>query len=152
MKLLQEFKEFAMKGNVLDMAIGIIIGGGFGKVVSSLVGDIIMPPIGLLIGGVNFADLSVTLNPSAVKDGAEAVTLNYGNFIQVCFDFLIVAFSIFLFIRLINRLSRLAKEKLSKNTEAAANTDAAASAPAAGPSQEALLLREIRDLLKTQSK
>ena len=121
-KLLNEFKQFAMRGNVLDMAVGIIIGGAFGKIVSSLVSDIIMPPLGLLIGGVNFTQLAITLK--------EGVTINYGNFIQIIFDFLIVAFSIFIVIKLVNSLQRKKEE-----------------APAE-PSDEIKLLTEIRDLLK----
>ena len=92
---LQDFKAFAMKGNVIDMAVGVIIGGAFGKIVSSVVADVIMPPIGLLVGGVNFTDLKWVLKPAVLKDGEEvaaAVTLNYGNFLQVTFDFLVIAF------------------------------------------------------------
>ena len=135
---LQDFKAFAMKGNVIDMAVGVIIGGAFGKIVSSLVADVIMPPVGLLVGGVNFTDLKWVLKPAVVHDGQEvaaAVTLNYGNFLQVTFDFLIIAFSVFLFVRLLSRLNRK-KEK-----------PAAPPAPPA-PSKEELLLTEIRDLLK----
>lgn len=103
---LQEFKAFAMKGNVIDMAVGVIIGGAFGKIVSSIVADVIMPPIGLLVGGVNFTDLKWVLKPAEMVDGKEiaAVTLNYGNFLQVTFDFLIIAFSIFMFIKLLTKL------------------------------------------------
>lgn len=136
---LQDFKAFAMKGNVIDMAVGVIIGGAFGKIVSSIVADIIMPPIGLLVGGVNFTELKLELKPAEVIDGVEtaAVTLNYGNFLQTMFDFIIIAFSIFMFIRLISKLSRKKKE-------------APAPAPAPAPSKEELLLTEIRDLLKKQ--
>ena len=114
---LQEFKAFAMKGNVIDMAVGVIIGGAFGKIVSSIVADVIMPPIGLLVGGVNFTDLKWVLKPAVLEDGKEvaaAVTLNYGNFLQVTFDFLIIAFSIFMFIKLLTKLTEirdLLKEK-----------------------------------------
>lgn len=99
---LQDFKAFAMRGNVIDMAVGVIIGGAFGKIVSSIVADVIMPPIGLLVGGVNFTDLKLQLKPAEVVDGVEkaAVTLNYGNFLQATFDFIIIAFSIFLFIKI----------------------------------------------------
>ncbi len=92
---LQDFKAFAMRGNVIDMAVGVIIGGAFGKIVSSIVADVIMPPIGLLVGGVNFTDLKLQLKPAEVVDGVEkaAVTLNYGNFLQATFDFIIIAFS-----------------------------------------------------------
>lgn len=135
---LDEFKAFAMKGNVIDLAVGVVIGGAFGKIVSSVVADVIMPVIGLLVGGVNFTDLKLQMKPAEVIDGVEkaAVTLNYGNFLQATFDFLIIAFSIFLFIRFINRLSKKKEE-------------APAPAPEAPkPSNEELLLSEIRDLLK----
>jgi large conductance mechanosensitive channel len=131
MKLVDEFKAFAMKGNVVDMAVGIIIGAAFGKIVSSVVSDIIMPPLGLLIGGVNFTDLKWIMK--AATDTAPAVTWNYGNFLQVCFDFLIVAFAVFMVIKAINA----AKKKEEK----------APSAPPVVPNQE-ILLTEIRDLLK----
>ena len=139
---IQEFKEFAIKGNVVDMAVGVIIGGAFGKIVSSLVADIIMPVFGLLVGGVNFTDLKWVMKPACVVDGKEiaAVTLNYGNFLQMTFDFLIIAFSIFLFIKLITRIT--AKRK--------AAADAIPPAPPV-PSKEEILLTEIRDLLKEQS-
>ena len=132
MKMLDEFKAFAMKGNVLDMAVGIIIGGAFGKIISSVVGDIIMPPIGLLLGGVNFTDLKIVLK--AANEMVPAVTMNYGNFIQVTIDFLIIAFVIFMLIKAMN---------------AAKKKEAAAPPPAApAPSKEEMLLTEIRDLLK----
>lgn len=137
---LQEFKAFAMKGNVIDMAVGVIIGGAFGKIVSSIVADVIMPPIGLLVGGVNFTDLKWVLKPAVLEDGKEvaaAVTLNYGNFLQVTFDFLIIAFSIFMFIKLLTKLAEKKKEE----------APAAPPAPPA-PSKEEVLLTEIRDLLK----
>ncbi|WP_071145858.1 large-conductance mechanosensitive channel protein MscL [Bacteroides ihuae] len=136
--LLQEFKSFAMRGNVIDMAVGVIIGGAFGKIVSSIVADVIMPPIGLLIGGVNFADLKWVMKAAEIgADGKQiaAVTLNYGNFLQATFDFLIIAFSIFLFVKLLSRMS--------KKSEA----PVAAPAPPA-PTKEELLLAEIRDLLR----
>jgi large conductance mechanosensitive channel len=134
MKLVDEFKAFAMKGNVADMAVGIIIGAAFGKIVSSIVSDIIMPPLGLIIGGVNFTDLKVIMK--AATDVKPAVTWNYGNFIQVCFDFLIVAFAVFMVIKAMNA----AKKK----------QDAAPAPPAAppAPSKQEILLTEIRDLLK----
>ena len=140
---LQDFKAFAMKGNVVDMAVGVIIGGAFGKIVSSVVADVIMPPLGLLVGGVNFTDLKWVMKPAEVVDGKEiaAVTLNYGNFLQATFDFLIIAFSIFLFIRLLT--------KLTTKKEAAA--PATPPAPPA-PTKEEVLLTEIRDLLKEQNK
>ena len=111
---LQDFKAFAMRGNVIDMAVGIIIGGAFGKIVSSLVADIIMPAVGLLVGGVNFTDLAWVMKPAVIVDGVEktaAVTLKYGNFLQSAFDFIIIAFSIFLFIRLISQLNKKKTEE-----------------------------------------
>jgi large conductance mechanosensitive channel len=123
-----------MKGNVVDMAVGIIIGAAFGKIVSSVVGDIIMPPLGLLIGGVNFTDLKVVLK-AAVDATHPAVTWNYGNFLQVTFDFLIVAFAVFMVIKAINAAKR--KEEVP----------AAPPAPPV-PTKEETLLTEIRDLLK----
>lgn len=136
---LQDFKAFAMKGNVIDMAVGVIIGGAFGKIVSSIVADVIMPPIGLLVGGVNFTDLKLELKPAELVDGIEkaAVTLNYGNFLQATFDFIIIAFSIFIFIKMISKLNRKKKE-------------IPAPAPPSTPSKEEVLLSEIRDLLKQQ--
>lgn len=138
-KFLQDFKAFAMKGNVVDMAVGVIIGGAFGKIVSSVVNDIIMPPLGLLIGGVNFKDLKLVLKPAVVENGEEiaAVTLNYGNFLQNIFDFLIIAFSIFLFIRVMTRLMNKKKEETQ-----------AAPTPPPAPTKDQVLLTEIRDLLK----
>ena len=136
---LQEFKAFAMKGNVVDMAVGVIIGGAFGKIVSSVVADVRMPLLGLLIGGVNFTDLKWVMKPAEVVDGKEiaAVTLNYGNFLQATFDFLIIAFSIFMFIKLITKLTEKKK----------AEVPTAPPAPPA-PSKEEVLLTEIRDILK----
>ncbi len=130
MSVLKEFREFAMKGNVVDLAVGVIIGGAFGKIVSSLVGDIFMPVLGLATGGVNFSDMAVTLRAASADGKAPAVLLAYGKFIQSSIDFIILAFVIFLFIKAINRF----KSKLD-------------AAPAATPAQE-VLLREIRDLLK----
>jgi len=134
MKLADEFKAFAMKGNVVDMAVGIIIGAAFGKIIASMVSDIIMPPLGLLIGGVNFTDLKFIMK-SAVGENP-AVTLNYGNFLQVVFDFLIVAFVVFLMIKAMNAAKRKEEAK-----------PAAPPAPPA-PTKEEILLTEIRDLLK----
>lgn len=131
MSLLKEFKDFAVKGNVVDMAVGIIIGVAFGKIVSSFVSDVIMPPLGLLIGGVDFSDLAVTLQ--AAGDGVAEVTLKYGVFLQTVFDFIIIAFAIFIAVKAINTLKK--KEE-------------AAPAPPPGPSNEEKLLAEIRDLLK----
>lgn len=131
---LQDFKAFAVKGNAIDMAVGVIIGGAFGKIVSSIVNDLIMPPIGWLIGGVDFKDLTIKL--PAVIEGQSEVTINYGNFIQTVFDFLIVAFCVFMLVRAIQSL-----KKKEAEPEAPA-------APAA-PTQEELLA-EIRDLLKKQ--
>lgn len=135
--VLEDFKTFAIKGNMVDMAVGIIIGGAFGKIITSLVNDIIMPPLGVLIGGVNFTDLKLTLKSAVFEAGnqvAPAVTLNYGNFLQVVFDFLIVAFAIFCFVRL---LASLRKKK----------EDTSSPAPDK-PSRQEELLSEIRDLLK----
>lgn len=132
MSMLKEFKEFAVKGNAIDMAVGIIIGASFGKIISSLVADVIMPPIGVLVGGVDFTKLALTIKEAA--DNAPAVTLNYGNFIQSIVDFTIIAFAIFMAVKIINNLKK--KE---------AETPAAASEP----SKEELLLTEIRDLLKS---
>ncbi len=130
-----------MKGNVMDMAIGVIIGGAFGKIVTSLVNDILMPLVGALIGNVNFTTLSATLRAPKINEAgdvvAEAVTLNYGNFIQVTIDFLIVALCIFCVIKLINKATNLVKKQEEE-----------APAPAPEPSAEEKLLTEIRDLLK----
>ncbi|MCC6396958.1 MAG: large-conductance mechanosensitive channel protein MscL [Bacteroidetes bacterium] len=129
--MMQEFKAFAMRGNVVDMAVGIIIGGAFGKIVSSLVNDVIMPPIGLLVGGVDFSALGITLREAT--EAAPAVVVKYGMFINVVIDFLIVAFAIFLLVRGMNALRK--------------KQEAAPAAPAPPPKQE-VLLEEIRDLLK----
>lgn len=142
MKMIEEFKQFAMRGNVIDMAVGIIIGGAFGKIVSSAVSDIVMPPIGLLVGGVNFTDLKITLKDQ-ITDAAgavlnPAVTLNYGNFIQVTFDFVIIAFAIFLMIKMMNNLNR-------KKVEAPSTPVTPPPPPA-----DIQLLTEIRDLLKNK--
>ncbi|MBP3373097.1 MAG: large-conductance mechanosensitive channel protein MscL [Bacteroidaceae bacterium] len=146
---LQDFKAFAMKGNVVDMAVGVIIGGAFGKIVTSVVNDIFMPVIGMLVGGVNFTDLKITLKEGVaeqlneagevVQAAVPAVTLNYGNFLQQTFDFLIIAFSIFLFISLIKKVTEKKKAE-----------EAPAPAPAPEPSAEEKLLTEIRDLLKSK--
>ena len=154
MAFFKEFKEFALKGNVMDMAVGVIIGGAFGKIVSSLVNDIIMPPIGALLGNTDFSNLRIDLSrvrdlsSSAVSrvgelvNGSEAVIAqpaaepvwwNYGAFIQQCIDFTILAMCVFLMVKLMNRLIR---------------KKAAAPAPAPAPSKEAVLLAEIRDLLR----
>ncbi len=132
MKIVSEFKSFAMKGNVADMAVGIIIGAAFGKIVSSMVNDIIMPPLGLLIGGVNFTDLKFVMK--AAVDGNPAVTLNYGNFLQVIFDFMIVAFAVFMVIKAMNTAKR--------------KQEAATPATPPAPTKDQELLTEIRDLLK----
>ena len=133
MSLIQEFKAFAARGNVIDMAVGIIIGAAFGKIVSSFVGDIIMPPIGLLLGGVDFSDLAITLQ--AAQGETPAVVIAYGKFLQTVIDFLIIAFAIFMGLKAVNSLKR--KE------------EAAPSAPPA-PTKDQELLAEIRDLLKTR--
>ena len=139
-KLIQEFKEFAVKGNAVDMAVGVIIGGAFGKIVSSIVDDIIMPPIGWLIGGVNFSDLKYTL-PQVEIPGVTAAapaTINYGNFLQTLLDFIIIAFCVFMMVKGINKLSKKKEE------------EPAAPAPDPEPTNEEKLLSEIRDLLKNK--
>lgn len=133
MSLFKEFRDFAMRGNVVDLAVGVIIGAAFGKIVSSLVANIIMPPLGLLIGGVDFKSFSWVLKPAAGE--APAVIMQYGIFIQTVFDFIIVAFAIFMAIKLMNKLHK--KKEVEK--------------PAAKPSNEEVLLTEIRDLLKQQN-
>ena len=139
MGFLKEFKAFALKGNVMDMAVGVIIGGAFGKIVTSLVNDIIMPPIGLLIGGVDFTNLKLVIKKAVVEGGAEiapAVTWNYGAFIQQVVDFTILAFCVFMMVKVMNKLLRKEEKK-----------PAAPAAPPA-PSKEEVLLTEIRDILK----
>jgi len=131
MSMMKEFKEFAVKGNVVDMAVGIIIGVAFGKIVSSFVGDVVMPPIGVMLGGVDFSSLAITVKEAV--DDKPAVLISYGKFIQTVFDFIIIALVVFMAIKGINSL---------KKEEAAAPP-----APAA-PSNEEVLLSEIRDLLK----
>lgn len=140
MSLVKEFKDFAMRGNVVDMAVGIIIGGAFGKIVSSVVSDVIMPPIGLLLGGVKFTDLKIIMKDE-VLDAAgvvtsQAVAINYGNFIQTTVDFLIIAFAIFMMIKAMNSM---------KKKEEVAPVEAPPPPP---PTNEEVLLAEIRDLLK----
>ena len=144
MGFIQEFKAFALKGNVMDMAVGVIIGGAFGKIVTSLVNDVIMPPIGLLIGGVDFTDLKLTLKKAVVEAGTEiapAVTWNYGAFIQQVVDFTILAFCVFMMVKIMNQL-------IKKRDTAPA--PAPAPKPAPEPSAEEKLLTEIRDLLKNK--
>lgn len=131
MGMMTEFKKFAVKGNVMDMAVGIIIGAAFGKIVSAFVNGVMMPPLGLLIGGVDFSDLAITLKEAS--EGAEAVTLQWGAFLQTTIDFLIIAFAVFMMVKFMNNLKQKEEE-----------------APAAPPepSNEEKLLTEIRDLLK----
>ena len=136
MSFIKEFKAFAVKGNVVDMAVGIIIGAAFGKIVSSFVGDVIMPPIGLLLGGVDFSDLAIVLKEA--QGDTPAVLLAYGQFLQTVIDFLIIVFAVFMGIKAINRLKR--EEEVAE--EAPADPT---------PSNEELLLGEIRDLLKQQN-
>jgi large conductance mechanosensitive channel len=138
--MLKEFKEFAMKGNVLDMAIGVIIGGAFGKIVSSMVSDVLMPPIGLMMGKVDFSSLFIDLsqtNPAslAAAKAAGAPTLNYGVFLQSVFDFLIIAFVIFMLVKQVNRFKKEAPPPPAAPPE---------------PTNEEKLLTEIRDLLKNR--
>lgn len=140
MGFVKEFKDFAMRGNVMDMAVGVIIGGAFGKIVSSFVSDVVMPPLGLLIGGVDFSDLALTLKKATTDAAGEvipAVTLNYGTFINTVIDFVIIALAIFLMIKAVNNLQKKKEE--------------APAAPPA-PGKEEVLLTEIRDLLKEQKK
>ena len=136
MSMMSEFKDFAMRGNVVDMAVGIVIGGAFGKIVSSFVADVLMPPIGLLLGGVDFSDLAITLKEAA--DGAEAVLLKYGVFIQTVVDFIIIAFAIFMVVKAMNSVM---KSKEEPEPEPAPPE----------PSAEEKLLTEIRDAIKSQS-
>jgi large conductance mechanosensitive channel len=131
MSIVKEFREFAMRGNVVDLAVGIIIGASFGKIVSSLVSDVLMPPIGMIVGGVDFSGLTITLK--AAEAGASAVVVRYGAFINTIIDFIIVAAAVFLLIRAINSFKK---------------KEAAAPAPPAAPPKQELLLEEIRDILK----
>ena len=131
MSLVKEFKEFAVRGNVIDMAVGIIIGGAFGKIISSFVADVVMPPIGALLGGVDFAKLSLTVKEAT--ETAEAVKINYGAFLNTIIDFIIIAFVIFMVIKAMNKMKKKEEEKPA--------------APPA-PSKQEVLLAEIRDLLK----
>ena len=139
MGMLSEFRQFAMRGNVVDLAVGVIIGGAFGKIVSSFVADVLMPPIGVLLGGTDFTSLKIILKDKVMEADkiiTPSVTINYGNFIQATIDFIIIAFSIFMMIKLINSMNK--KEVLTP----------AAPAPPTEPSNEEKLLTEIRDLLK----
>jgi len=133
MGLIQEFKTFAVRGNVVDMAVGIIIGAAFGKIVSSLVEDVIMPPLGVIIGGVDFTDLVITMK--AASSGVPAVMLKYGKFIQTVFDFSIIAFAVFMLVKGVNAIKR---------------KEAVATSVPSGPSREEVLLSEIRDILKSK--
>jgi len=140
MGMLSEFRQFAMRGNVVDLAVGVIIGGAFGKIVSSFVADVLMPPIGVLLGGTDFTSLKIVLKDKVVEADkviSQAVTINYGNFIQATIDFLIIAFSIFMMIKLMNSMNK--KEV----------PPPAPPAPVE-PTKEEILLTEIRDLLKRQ--
>lgn len=135
MSMMSEFKSFAMRGNVVDMAVGIVIGGAFGKIVSSFVADVLMPPIGLLLGNVDFSDLAVTLRAAA--EGVEAVTLRYGVFVQTIVDFIIIAFAIFMVVKAMNSVMKKEEE------------EAPPPAPPE-PSKEEVLLAEIRDALRAR--
>ncbi|MGE3726565.1 MAG: large-conductance mechanosensitive channel protein MscL [Candidatus Sericytochromatia bacterium] len=144
MGFVQEFKEFAMKGNVVDLAVGVIIGGAFGKITNSVVADIFMPPLGLLTGGVNFTDIKIPLK-AAVTDAAgkitaQAVTINIGTFLQTVFDFSLMAFAVFMMIKMLNALKKKEEAK------------PAAPAPPPEPSKEEILLTEIRDALRASLK
>jgi large conductance mechanosensitive channel len=134
MGVIQEFREFAVKGNMIDLAVGVVVGGAFGKIVSSLVGDIIMPPIGIAVGGVDFKNLKMVLKPG--EGDVPPVTLNYGAFFQTIFDFLIIAVALFVVVKGINSLRR---------------TEEAAPPPPAPPSNEEVLLADIRDLLRSRA-
>jgi large conductance mechanosensitive channel len=131
MSFAQEFKSFVMKGNVVDLAVGVVIGGAFGKIVTSIVNDIIMPPIGVLVGGINFKDLKIVLSRAA--DGTPAATFAYGNFLQTVLEFIIIAFAVFIMIKVLNTLQKKEAEK---------------PAPSPVPTPDVVLLTEIRDLLK----
>lgn len=135
-KHIEEFKKFAMRGNVIDLAVGIVIGGAFGKIVSSLVSDVLMPPIGVVLGGVNFSKLSFTIQEAVIENGEvvkAAISLNYGSFIQTIVDFVIIAFAIFMVVKAMNKMQKKEDEK-----------------PKEPPKQEKLLT-EIRDILKGKS-
>ena len=151
MGLLQEFKTFALKGNVMDMAVGVIIGGAFGKIVTSLVNDVIMPPIGYLTGGVDFKDLKWVIQEAAEATETSAavaeVALKYGAFLQQVFDFLIIAISVFAMIKIANKLTSLRKKE-EEAVEEPAPEPAPAPEPEPEPTKEEVLLAEIRDLLK----
>ena len=134
---IKELKDCAVKGNAVDMAVGVIIGGAFGKIVSSIVNDLIMPPIGWLIGGIDFKDLKYDLPVNPLNEGGEPVSIAYGNFIQTCLDFFIIAFCVFLLVRALMKLSRKKEEP-------------ATPAAPAEPSAEVKLLTEIRDALKNK--
>ena len=139
--MISEFKDFAMRGNVVDMAVGIVIGGAFGKIVSSFVADVLMPPLGLLLGGMDFSDLAVTLK--AATEEAAAVQLSYGVFVQTVVDFLIIAFAIFLVVKAMNTaMAKMAKQEEEKE-------EAPPEPPK--PSNEEVLLTEIRDALRGSS-
>lgn len=146
MGFIKEFKEFALRGNVIDLAVGVIIGGAFGKITDSLVKDIIMPPVGLIIGGVDFKDIKIILKEAVFdtsgKKLSEAITFNIGNFIQVIVDFTILAFAIFVMIKAINSL----KKKLEEELNPPKDTQEVKAPPE--PTKEEILLTEIRDLLK----
>ena len=159
MSLIQEFKTFALKGNVIDMAVGVIIGGAFGKIVTSLVNDIIMPPIGVLLGNKNFTDLAITLKaaqPEVLNEAGEVVSpavaevlWKYGSFLQVCIDFLIIAVSIFAVIKIANKLTSL-RNKEEEEAAAAPAPEPEIEVVEPEPSKEEILLTEIRDLLKNK--
>lgn len=145
--IISEFKAFAVKGNAVDMAVGVIIGGAFGKIVTSIVNDMIMPPIGWLIGGVNFSDLKLELPAVEIAgETMQAATINYGAFIQTIIDFVIIAFCVFMLVKGINKLSAISKKEEEKKKKEEAKKPAAPVEPQ--PTKEELLLAEIRDLLK----
>ncbi len=135
LKFFEEFKNFALQGNVMDMAVGVIIGGAFQKIISSVVNDVILPPAGMLLGKTDFSNLAVTLNPGKVAEGAAPVLWKYGAFIQTCLDFVILAFCVFLLVKGITAIKQMHAQK---------------PVPPAPPSKEEILLTEIRDLLKNR--
>ena len=151
-KLIKEFKEFAVKGNAIDMAVGVIVGAAFGKIITSIVNDLIMPPIGWLIGGMNFKDLKFVLPESdVIGHEVKAASINYGNFIQTFLDFLIVSFCVFMLVKLINKLKKRIADTKKAADEADAKAEAAKAAVKPEPTNEEKLLIEIRDLLKANA-
>ena len=150
-KLIKEFKEFAVKGNAIDMAVGVIVGAAFGKIITSIVNDLIMPPVGWLIGGMNFSDLKIQLPATdVIGNKVDPATINYGSFVQTLLDFVIVSFCVFMLVKLLNKVKRKIEEtKLAAKEAEKIKTEK--DAVTAGPSNEEKLLMEIRDLLKADA-